>query len=438
MTRLSLFSWLKENRVLLWNASSLLGTTVVSSGLGFVYWWLAARMFPTTMVGVASTSISAMMFLGAAGILGLDTLLIGELAQSREDAGSLITGALIVSGSVAGVLGVIFAFVAPLLSPELAILAEEPGNVILFALGVSLTALTLVVDQALIGLLRGEIQLGRNVFFAIIKLVVLWAAGLFLSDLHGISIYATWALGNLLSLVVLFGLLTLRRWGKRIIFLPDWQRLRGYGRLSLQHYGLNLSLRLPVLVLPLIATSLLSATTSATFFVAWMVATLAFVVPMHLSTALHAVGSKEPDLLAHKLRMTLRISFLAGLLSSAVLWVGADLILGLFGASYAQHAAWSLRILGIAIFPMIIRFHYVTINRITRQAFRAFKLIISTSVLGVLLAVVGAKLGGLTGLTLGWTIALCVEAVIASPMVYRVAAPRLLIRFPRAVDRPVI
>jgi len=68
-----LIQWLKTNSVMLINAGSLVGTTVVTSFLGFVYWWIAARHFPPDVVGIASASISAMALLGGFCILGLGT-----------------------------------------------------------------------------------------------------------------------------------------------------------------------------------------------------------------------------------------------------------------------------------------------------------------------------------------------------------------------------
>ena len=48
----------KANRVMLVNAVSLIGTTAVTSSLGFAYWWLAARQFPAETVGVSSYRVS--------------------------------------------------------------------------------------------------------------------------------------------------------------------------------------------------------------------------------------------------------------------------------------------------------------------------------------------------------------------------------------------
>jgi O-antigen/teichoic acid export membrane protein len=47
-------------RFLLRSAGSLASTTVITAGLGFVYWALAARMFHAASVGEASTAVAAL------------------------------------------------------------------------------------------------------------------------------------------------------------------------------------------------------------------------------------------------------------------------------------------------------------------------------------------------------------------------------------------
>src|SRR5579863_5848590 len=144
------------------NAGSLIGTTAITSLLGFVYWWVAARRFPPEAIGIASASISAMTLLGNFCMLGLGTLLITELPRQPGREGSLISTALVVVGAIGGIVGLAFAVIAPYLIAGFSPLHASITNSITFAVGVSLFAITLVLDQALIGLLRGELQFWRN------------------------------------------------------------------------------------------------------------------------------------------------------------------------------------------------------------------------------------------------------------------------------------
>src|SRR5690349_5536369 len=147
-----IIQWLKANRVLLVNASSLIGTTAVTSGLGFVYWWVAARRFSPTAIGAASASLSAMTLLGGASLLGLDTLLVTELPRQPKQAGSIISTALLVVGVAGTGAGFLFALLASNLSPEFHPLGTSFVDILTFSIGVGGYALTWVLDQALIGL----------------------------------------------------------------------------------------------------------------------------------------------------------------------------------------------------------------------------------------------------------------------------------------------
>ncbi len=414
-----LLRWAKDNSVILANAGSLVGTMAVTSVLGFAYWWLAARRFPPEAVGLASAAISAMTLLGTFGILGLGTLLLGELPRQRGKEVSLISAALILVGGVGCCLGIIFAVVAPHISTSFQVLGASFINIALFAVGVSLTAITLVLDQALIGLLRGGLQLWRNTLFAGVKLVALFVAVLWLSHVTGLTIYATWIIGNIFSLATLAGFVIVKRGWPGRNYLPQWGLLRKLGPAALKHHALNITLDAPSLILPVLVTVLLSATVNAWFFVSWTLAGIANMISVALATTLYAVSSAQPSMLARKLRLTLSLAFVACVLANCVLLLGASQVLGLFGHSYSEQAAWSLRILSLESFPFIVKNHYVAISRIHNRVARTTLLTIATGLFELGGAALGARLGGLNGLSLGWFAAMCVEAMFMSRTVYK-------------------
>lgn len=410
----------KANRSLLMNAGSMIGTTVITAGLGFVYWWLAARLFPQAAVGFSSALISAMGLLGTLGMVGLGTLLIGELPQQPGQRGALISTALIVTGAIATLAGLLFVAIAPRVSTEFHLLAFDPMTGVLFTLGVALTSVTLVLDQAVIGLLRGELQLWRNGIFSVAKLLALLGAGIWLADSTGLSIYATWALGNLLSLVALLGF-AVRRGMPLRASRPRWSLLRRLPGAALEHHALNLALQLPALGLPIIVTVLLSATLNASFYMAWLLLHLVFAIPYTLTIVLYASGVTERATFAHKIRLTLGIATTLGVVSNLVLWAGADLLMGMFGPSYAAQAAWPLRIMGLGVFPLIIKDHYVATCRVRGRIARTALYATIGSILELSLAAVGAMINGLAGLSVGLVLAMGVEAVLMVHAVYHAA-----------------
>lgn len=413
-------TWLRANQTLLTNTGSLIGTTAVTSGLGFAYWWVAARLFPQAEVGFASAAISSMQLLGVIGILGLGTLLIGELRPHPERAGSLITAALQIAGAAAAVLGVLYSLFAARLSPELAPLSRDTLTITQFTLGVVLTTVTLLVDQALIGLLFGGLQLTRNTVFAVTKLVILWLAGQYFAERTGMTIYDTWLIGNVISV----GALLLYALRKRtpLVHRPDWSMMRSLGRTAVGHHIVNLCIQAPGLILPIVVTVILGLETNAAFFAAWMLAMFAFIIPRHLSTVLFAVGAGQPELLAQKIRMTLKLSLMVGVASCIGFFVLSGVALGFFGADYAARAEWCLRIMAFGIFPLMLKDHYIAVRRVNKNVEKAVPLMVAGSLLEVFLGTVGTLLNGLTGLAIGWVIALCLEAVLMAPTVYHVAA----------------
>ena len=415
-----LYNWAKANSVMVVNAGSLIGTTAVTSVLGFAYWWLAARVFSPETVGFASAAISAMMLLGTVCILGLGTLLIGELPRQPGKEASLISAALIMTGGVGGGIGVLFAYAAPFVSPNLRVLGASIQDVTLFAIGVSLTAITLVLDQALIGLFRGELQLWRNTLFAVSKLATLLAASLWLSHAVGLTIYATWIAGNVLSLAALVGFVVLKKGWSIKNYLPRWELLWKLGGTAIRHHILNLILQVPALAFPVLVTIMLSVIVNAWFYVSWTISNFVSVVPFALATVLYAANSAQPVTLAHKTRMTLVLSLVTCVLANCLLQFGSKQILGFFSQAYAEQASWSLRILSLGAFPLIIKNHYVALCRIRDRMGQATLPLAVSALLELGLAALGARLGGLSGLSLGWLTAVSIESVFMFHPLYKV------------------
>lgn len=429
-----LFQWLKEwlkaNSVMLINASSLIGTTAVTSTLGFVYWWVAARRFPPAAVGIASASISAMTLLGSICILGLGTLLITELPRQSDKAESLISTALIVVGGIGGCVGVVFAVIASYLLPGFKPLGANVLNMLVFASGVSLSSITLVLDAAFIGLLHGGLQFWRNSLLAIFKLVLLYIASLTLSGKGSMVIYATWAIGNALSLVAIAAIIISKKgWPGRKYF-PQWGFLRKSGFAALQHHLLNVVLQSPVLILPVLVATLLSSTMNAWFYVAWMIASVVFLLPNVLTIVLHAMNSAQQSTLPRKARVTISLGFLACIVANCLLQFAASRVLGIFGKVYAEQAALTLRILLLAAFPLIIKYHYISICRIRDRIVQAMWAMLPGGLFELGAAIVGAHFGNLVGLCLGWVIAIYIESLFMFLTVFKVV-------WGRTTDTPV-
>jgi O-antigen/teichoic acid export membrane protein len=407
-------------RDMLANAGSLVGAIAVTSLLGLPYWWLAARAFTPAEVGFAATAVSAMTLLGTFGMLGLGTLLTGELSRRRHEIEPLMASGLAACLIAGFVLGLGFGAVAGVFG--LHELADHPGAILVFALGTGFTALTLVVDQALVGLLRGMVQFRRNVIFSAAKLVLLGVVGGVAAGTGGIGIYATWVAGLLVSTAWLIGR-TVRN-GTTRRYRPRWSMVRHWRRPALEHHLLNLAVQGPTLIAPLVVSATVSVTATAYFYTATLITGFFAYFTMALTYALYAIAVRDPARLAVPLRFTFRLSLAVIAIANVILLAGAELILGIFGSEYASHAAGVLRIVAVLLFLLIVKDHYIAINRIRGTVLRGAKICLAGGALEMSLAAIGALHGGLTWFALGAACALLVETSVMAPTLVRELRPR--------------
>lgn len=409
--------WLRH-RDLLSNAGSLLATTGITSALGFVYWTFAAREFSQEAVGYGSAAVSAMTLLGTIGMLGLGTLLIGELPRRSGRAG-LISAALLTCGLGSLVIGVAFAAVAPHVNARFGIIIGTPARATLFAAGVLLTGVTMVFDQATIGLMRGGLQLWRNSILAIIKLLLLPATAVILHDKFGVGIILSWVVGTALSLALIA--IRLRFTGTPVLHRPDWGVLRGLGRTAMAHNWLTLAITMPTSLTPVLVTVIVSPSANAAFYVATMIINFLFIVPSHLATVLFAVAAGEPSVVARKLRFALRLSYLIGLPGMACLILGSHLILSIFGKGYAADAAVPMCLLTLSYPSTVPKALYIAVCRAEGKVSRAAVVLTACSSLEVIAAAVGGAEGGLEGLAVALLAVRLAEALVTGPPVVRAA-----------------
>jgi O-antigen/teichoic acid export membrane protein len=280
-----------------------------------------------------------------------------------------------------------------------------------------MTAFTLVVDQATIGFMRGGIQLARNVAFAVAKLLILPASAFILHDAFGIGIASSWVAGMLLSLV--FVAARLRVSGALILPKPDWRLLQGLGKTTLAHNWLNLAISAPALLMPVVVTATVSASANAAYYVAWMLAYFLYSIPTNLSIVLFAIGAADPEALAGKLRFSLRLSFIFGIIGATVLGLSSHLVLSVFGPGYVRTAYLPLMLFIIGYIPMVPRTYFIAVRRAQGRIPQAAVVLTIGAAMEVTGAVIGAQLDGLVGLCVALLLVRIIMGLMTAPAVVR-------------------
>jgi O-antigen/teichoic acid export membrane protein len=408
--------WWHGQPALLGTTASLLATTGITTVLGLAFWWVAAHMVSLAAVGYGSAAVSAMTLVGTFGMAGLNTVLIAHLGRRPHDAEGLLAAALWASAAISAALAVGFWLVACVLDPRIAPYLHPAPDAALFIAGSAITGATLVLDEALLGMLGGSPQLWRNTGFAVGKLIVLAGLVVLWHDKLGTPILAAWTVGTALSLVPVA--ILVRRRGVRLLVRPQWRALRRLGRASVSNTWLNNALQIPVLAMPMLVTGLLKGADGGAFYVASTVVMIGVMLPYHFTTALYAASATDPGGLTAKLRLTMRICMLGGLVGVPLVIVCAHPLLELFGPQYAARASVPLQLMILGYFGSVLKNHYIALCRISGRITRAA--VFATVALAVRMAAAtgGAITGGLVGLSVALLVVMCAEGAYAMPTLW--------------------
>ncbi|MDI6101343.1 sugar transporter [Actinoplanes sp. NEAU-A12] len=330
------------------NSLLIMATTVSNGGLGYLYWMLAARSVPPNRIGTATAVISAATAVSMIANLGLGHMFIQRLPGSDTATWSRIVSCGLVLGSVAtAASATVVVLIVPALSGNFAFLSG-PGGAAALAAGAVAVTLTTLLDNLYVAHRSGHGMLVRNLTVAAGKtftLIAILAAGF-----HGAgAVLISYILPTLLVSVVTAGIGPRRlRPGAR----PTLHGLRTefpHVRAALTgHHLINLTQAGPAALLPVLVTAVLGADANAHFYLAWMTASMLFMVSPAVASALYAERANAAPVAVS--RAAVVVLAVVGV-PAAVLLVAGDRILALFSAGYAVEGALLLQILVLAAIP---------------------------------------------------------------------------------------
>ncbi|MER8459708.1 hypothetical protein NKH89_31140 [Mesorhizobium sp. M0923] len=421
---------LQKNATLATNSGALAIGTMAAAGLGFIYWWLAARLFPPEVIGKTSALLSVMGLVGLLGEAGLGTLLMGEIVRHPGKERGLVAAAASVGVALAAGFALLFVFGEAYFNSSSGPIDGWFGGVA-FVLGCCLTVFSAVADQALVGNLRSTDRMIRQVLFSTFKLVLIAAAAA-AGYASNAAILLTWVAGMLASWI---GVDLLTRGGTRhLVGAPDFPLLSTLRRKVFDHYALDVALQAPAVIMPYLVLILLSPAINAAFVSLWMLVFMASIIPAAMATALFPVVRASPKRFRHNILLCLVASLLFSVVCAAFVFTYSQEVLAVFNPAYPEIAGSSLRFLGFSLLGSTLKFHACTLARLSNTMRKASRWFALGGILELCFVVAGAKLDGLQGLVLGWTLALSIEGAYAALIL--AFAMKLDSAAGRAHDRP--
>lgn len=385
---------------LLTNSMFLIANTLAGSGFGFLFWFLAARLYPPAQLGVGAAYISAVTFLASFGEMGLGTAIIRFAPRLGADQADFINSALSAAALCTLIGAVVFVAGAPLWSPDLDQLRRSGAHLMLF-LGTTVGfGLAQMLDRLFVAFQATHLLFARNTLANAIRLVLIVTAGRRLGAEGLLLAVGAAALITLAVATLALAPRALPGYRPRAVLV--WRLLQGKATYTLgNHFALFLW-NAPPLLYPLLIVALLGPEANARFYISWMVANLLFIVPTAISTSAFAQASSHERTDDQRFWRTMRRT-LAGLVPLTLALVApAQLVLRAFGKEYAAAGSGMFLYLVISVLPYAANTFIIVHHRIHQRTQRVIwvSAAITLSCLGL-----SASLGagyGLTGVGLGW------------------------------------
>jgi O-antigen/teichoic acid export membrane protein len=397
-----------------------MGTTVVSSLLGYVYWMLAARQYAPADVGLAASLVAALTIASAASSIGLGATAVQTLpGRRRPREWSTALNSMMLVAALLGI-PVALAIVAglPLASSSFDVLADHPAVALLLVIGVVIANAASVLDSAFIAERASGYSLFRNLVFAVVKLplVVLPVV----VGLGASGILATWVAGIVAGLLLGFWLILRMKPG----YSASVRSFRGEAHSALRslagQHPISVANISPVYLLPIFVSVELSNRDNAFFSTTWRVGIFFFMVSAAVAVALFAEGSNASGRLRSAARTAVVAVALLLIPAIAVAIVFGRDLLGMFGPEYAEHGYALLVVLAISAIPDAVTNVYVTVLRVQGRLAAAARLSVSMAVVCLVLGWLLLPQLGIVGGGVAWLVAQSVgSAIVAFDLLHR-------------------
>lgn len=402
IARKRLGSWLhgRAGDPLVMNSFYLTATTVVTSLLGYVFWTVAARMYPASAIGEAGAGVSAMAFASLLGALGGSMAVLAELPGKREprEWSATITAPLVFTSATSAVAAL--ATVAVLSrTGHSAFLYRDRWWVAAFIVAVVATTASQVLESVWVAERQGIWFLGASTVFAVVKLLIVALPVFAVLGATGIlcawsAVLAATTAGCLLVLVRRFG------YRPRLAGIP--RQIWSMRESLTGNYVISVGDQVTLYAVPVIVALKVSPEAAGWFYVAWKIGGFYAVFASAVGTSTFAEGSHRPDRVLPLAMAGMKMILPLIALGAAVTVFAGRLVLHVFGSQYAAHSYTLLVLLSLGAFPDAVVTIYRGVLRVHKRYRTAAAICWAVSVSRLALTALALGWCGITGAGWAW------------------------------------
>jgi O-antigen/teichoic acid export membrane protein len=397
---------------------SLMTGTILTSGLGLVFWVVAARLYDRADFGVATTSIYTMMMLADVASLGLRSGLVRYLPVAGAATGRAIMWGYGLAAASSGLTGIGFLVGLDWWAPGLAELGRHATTFGFFALATACWSVFILQDAVLVAQRKAPWVPIENGLFGIIKIALLF-------PLAGVAprlgIFWAWTI-PVLPIVVAVNVLIAREVRARRRSAATAEAVPGPAAAPLLRDMLSFSLAdwlsslarlVSLVIVPLLVLAVEGDVGAGYFQAGWIIGFTVFTLSMNAAHVLLAENSHERD---QEQRNTIQAGILSLALTVPITLVGvvaAPLLLLVYGSDFAENSSNLLRILLVAAVPNVV--YQIHIGRLRSQGRMASVIGHEVVLSGIVVALAWLLLPGMgiEAVGVAWLVGLTILAVAA-------------------------
>jgi O-antigen/teichoic acid export membrane protein len=275
----------RSSEVLTGSAWILIGLSV-QSGLGFAFWLLGSRVATSSELGRASALYTAIQFVNYASGLGL-TVALARHASDRSNESDRLFGWGVVATVLSSIVGgLLFLALSTVRATE--VVTGSPLGWALFCAYTAGISVSLLVDVRLMAARRWGWLVGRLAVAGLVRLPLV---------LVGVGMRPdAWLYHLMLAPLAIVGVASVPFLGRMGAGSASLRRPRTLGAVA-RYSGVNwlatLASQAPQFVLPLVVAQSVVPSVNASFFLAWTITGMIFLLPGAIAQVLLVEGSKD-------------------------------------------------------------------------------------------------------------------------------------------------
>ncbi len=385
-------------------------SSISTAGFGFIFWFLAAKFYSASDVGIATGIMSSMTLIVNLSRFGLDYSIIRFFPT--HDKCKVFSTSTVISTLIALIFGLIFISGINSFSPELSFL-RSPLYTLFYFISLTSSSVIFMAGIFFVAIREAEFQLYLNLIVGSRVLFVI----LFIS-LGAIGIF--YAVGASFFIAFLISLVLILKSGTDLKLKIDRKFLTDSFNFSAGNFLTGLFMTVPNTLLPIMILNMHLVEQAAYYYIVFGIVSLLFMIPESISTSLFVEGSNGQSLKKTVIQ-SLVIIFLLLTPIALFFYLYGSLILGFIGQDYVAGGFRCFQANDLCQFFVVVNNVYFAIKRIQKDTKEITLLSGIIFILLIGLAFLLIPVLGIEGIGYAWIISYGTGALIILIQVFRKA-----------------